>query len=46
MPYELGLPPVFTVTRPAVAARRFDWRLGRNYVRLDPYRVAHLLRVA
>ena len=44
VPYELGLPPVFTVTD-LLSGESFDWRLGRNFVRLDPYRVAHLLRV-
>jgi starch synthase (maltosyl-transferring) len=44
VPYELGLPPIFEVTD-LLSRERFDWRLGRNYVRLDPYRVAHLLRV-
>ncbi len=44
VPYGLGLPPVFTVTD-LLSAESFDWRMGRNFVRLDPYRVAHLLRV-
>jgi starch synthase (maltosyl-transferring) len=44
VPYELGLAPVFTVTD-LLSGESFDWRLGRNFVRLDPYRVAHLLRV-
>jgi starch synthase (maltosyl-transferring) len=44
VPYELGLPPVFTVSD-LLSGESFDWRMGRNYVRLDPYRVAHLLRV-
>ena len=44
MPYGLGLPPVFTVTD-LLSGESFDWRMGRNFVRLDPYRVAHLLRV-
>jgi len=45
VPAELGLPPVFTVTD-LLSGESFDWRMGRNYVRLDPYRVAHLLRVS
>jgi starch synthase (maltosyl-transferring) len=44
VPYGLGLPPVFTVTD-LLSGESFDWRMGRNFVRLDPYRVAHLLRV-
>ena len=45
VPAELGLPPVFTVSD-LLSGESFDWRMGRNYVRLDPYRVAHLLRVS
>ncbi|MGH2840202.1 MAG: alpha-1,4-glucan--maltose-1-phosphate maltosyltransferase [Solirubrobacteraceae bacterium] len=45
VPFELGLPPVFTVSD-LLSGESFDWRMGRNYVRLDPYRVAHLLRVS
>jgi starch synthase (maltosyl-transferring) len=44
VPYGLGLPPVFTAID-LLSGERFDWRMGRNFVRLDPYRVAHLLRV-
>jgi starch synthase (maltosyl-transferring) len=44
VPYDLGLAPVFTVTD-LLSGESFDWRMGRNFVRLDPYRVAHLLRV-
>ncbi len=44
VPYGLGLAPVFTVTD-LLSQESFDWRMGRNFVRLDPYRVAHLLRV-
>jgi starch synthase (maltosyl-transferring) len=44
VPYGLGLPPVFEVTD-LLSGESFDWRMGRNFVRLDPYRVAHLLRV-
>jgi starch synthase (maltosyl-transferring) len=45
VPYGLGLPPVFTVSD-LLSGESFDWRMGRNFVRLDPYRVAHLLRVS
>jgi starch synthase (maltosyl-transferring) len=45
IPYGLGLAPVFTVTD-LLSGESFDWRMGRNFVRLDPYRVAHLLRVS
>jgi starch synthase (maltosyl-transferring) len=45
VPYGLGLAPVFTVTD-LLSGESFDWRMGRNFVRLDPYRVAHLLKVA
>jgi starch synthase (maltosyl-transferring) len=44
VPWELGLPPAFTVTD-LLTVERFDWRLGGNYVRLDPgERAGHLLR--
>jgi starch synthase (maltosyl-transferring) len=44
VPYELGLPPAFTVTD-LLTVERFDWRLGGNFVRLDPWeRAGHLLR--
>jgi starch synthase (maltosyl-transferring) len=46
VPYGLGLPPVFTVTDLLSGESFDDWRMGRNFVRLDPYRVAHLLRVS
>jgi starch synthase (maltosyl-transferring) len=45
VPHMLGLPPVFTVTD-LLSGESFEWRMGRNFVRLDPYRVAHLLRVS
>lgn len=45
IPHELGLPPVFAV-RDLLSEERFDWRVGRNYVRLDPgERAAHVLAV-
>jgi starch synthase (maltosyl-transferring) len=46
VPYELGLPPAFAV-EDLLSGERYDWTLGRNYVRLDPaFRVAHLFKVA
>jgi len=45
VPYGLGLAPVFTVTD-LLSGESFEWRMGRNFVRLDPYRIAHLLRVS
>jgi starch synthase (maltosyl-transferring) len=45
VPYELGLPPAFSL-EDLLSGEQFDWRLGRNYVRLDPiHRVAHILTV-
>ena len=45
IPAHLGLPPAFAVTD-QLSGERFDWRIGPNYVRLDPWtRQAHLLRV-
>jgi starch synthase (maltosyl-transferring) len=45
VPYELGTPPAFAVSD-LLTGERFAWRLGRNYVRLDPgERAAHILRV-
>ncbi len=45
VPYELGLPPAFAVTD-LLSGERFDWRIGRNYVRLDPAAGAgHVFRV-
>jgi starch synthase (maltosyl-transferring) len=41
----LGLPPAFAVLD-LLSGERFDWRLGRNFVRLDPgVRAGHLLLV-
>jgi starch synthase (maltosyl-transferring) len=46
IPAWLGLPPAFAV-QDLLGGETYDWRIGRNYVRLDPRdRVAHLLRVA
>ena len=45
IPAHLGLPPAFAVTD-QLSGERFDWRIGPNYARLDPWtRQAHLLRV-
>ncbi|MGI8803449.1 MAG: alpha-1,4-glucan--maltose-1-phosphate maltosyltransferase [Solirubrobacteraceae bacterium] len=45
VPVESGLPPAFTVVD-LLSGESFDWRLGRNYVRLDPSRrVAHIFEV-
>jgi starch synthase (maltosyl-transferring) len=45
IPSRLGLPPVLEV-RDLLGGERFSWRLGRNFVRLDPAeRAAHLLLV-
>jgi starch synthase (maltosyl-transferring) len=45
VPGELGLGPVFTV-EDLLDDERHDWRLGRNYVRLDPSeRAGHLLLI-
>jgi starch synthase (maltosyl-transferring) len=45
VPYELGLAPAFGVWD-LLDGQRFDWRVGRNYVRLDPsVRAAHVLAV-
>jgi starch synthase (maltosyl-transferring) len=46
VPAWLGLPPAFAV-EDLLDGERFDWRLGRNYVRLGPgERMAHILRIA
>jgi starch synthase (maltosyl-transferring) len=45
VPANLGLPPVFHVTD-MLSGERHDWRIGHNYVRLDPVvRQSHILRV-
>jgi starch synthase (maltosyl-transferring) len=43
VPAALGLPPAFTV-RDLLAEEDFHWRIGRNYVRLEPGG-AHVLHV-
>jgi starch synthase (maltosyl-transferring) len=45
IPASLGLPPTFTVYD-SLSDEGFQWRIGRNYVRLEPgVRQAHLMRV-
>ena len=45
VPATLGLPPVFNV-RDVLDDSSFQWRIGRNYVRLEPgVRQAHVLEV-
>jgi starch synthase (maltosyl-transferring) len=45
VPASLGVPPAFTV-RDELNGEDYDWRLGRNYVRLDPWgRQVHVFRV-
>jgi starch synthase (maltosyl-transferring) len=45
VPAHLGLPPVFTV-EDLFTGDHFDWRIGENYVRLDPTATqTHVLRV-
>jgi starch synthase (maltosyl-transferring) len=46
VPAWLGLPPAFAV-EDLLDGVHYDWRLGRNYVRLGPgERMAHILRMA
>jgi starch synthase (maltosyl-transferring) len=45
VPAHLGVAPAFTV-RDELNGEEYDWRLGRNYVRLDPWgRQVHVFRV-
>jgi len=45
VPAQLGLPPIFTV-HDVLADERYQWRIGRNYVRLEPgVRQAHVCAV-
>jgi starch synthase (maltosyl-transferring) len=45
VPAQMGLPPVFTV-EDLLTGDHFDWRIGDNFVGLDPYgSQAHILRV-
>ena len=43
IPVALGLPPAFMV-RDLLNGGEFAWRIGRNYVRLDPGK-SHVLKV-
>jgi starch synthase (maltosyl-transferring) len=43
IPAALGLPPAFSV-RDLLSDETFQWRIGRNYVRLEPGK-SHVLRV-
>jgi starch synthase (maltosyl-transferring) len=46
IPYELGVPPAFVV-EDLLDGGTYQWRLGGNYVRLDPAeRAGHVLRVS
>ena len=47
IPANLGLPPVFVV-EDQFTGDHFDWRIGQNYVELDPHvpgKQVHLLKV-
>ena len=45
VPAHLGVPPAFRI-RDELSGEEYDWRLGRNYVRLDPWgRQVHVFRV-
>ena len=45
VPAQLGLPPVFPV-HDLLTGDHYDWRIGQNYVRLDPASTqAHIFRV-
>jgi starch synthase (maltosyl-transferring) len=45
VPADLGLPPTFTA-HDLLTGDRFLWRIGQNYVRLEPgVRQAHVVRV-
>ena len=45
IPAQLGLPPVFTVEE-LFTGDHFDWRIGGNYVRLEPHgNQTHVLKV-
>jgi starch synthase (maltosyl-transferring) len=45
VPAHLGLPPAFTV-EDLLTGEHHDWRIGSNYMRLDPAgRQTHVLRV-
>ncbi len=45
VPAHVGLPPAFAVTD-LLSGEQFDWRIGPNYVQLNPWtRQAHVLKV-
>jgi starch synthase (maltosyl-transferring) len=45
LPAHLGLPPSFTA-HDLLTDDRFQWRIGQNYIRLEPWsRQAHVIRV-
>ncbi len=45
VPANLGLPPSFTA-HDLLTDERYQWRIGPNYVRLEPgFRQAHIVRV-
>jgi starch synthase (maltosyl-transferring) len=45
VPAQLGTPPVFAV-EDLLTGDHYDWRIGANYVRLDPWgNQTHILRV-
>jgi len=45
VPAHLGVAPAFRV-RDELSGESYDWRLGRNYVRLDPWgRQVHIFKV-
>jgi starch synthase (maltosyl-transferring) len=45
VPADLGLPPAFSVVDLLSGTERYDWNIGRNYVRLDPgYRAGHVFQ--
>jgi len=45
VPAHLGLPPAFRVSDLLTDDASFDWRIGPNYVRLEPG-AAHVLALA
>jgi hypothetical protein len=44
VPVALGLPPAYTATE-LLTGDEFHWRIGRNFLRLDPGQ-SHILQVA
>ena len=45
VPAHLGVAPAFRI-RDELSGEEYDWRLGRNYVRLDPWgHQVHVFRV-